>query len=122
MSLFFQCIWIIFAITLFLLMWFKTNFVYEYGKALGLKKILKIDLFDKELAWDFEITYYKFITDNYDNFWIRLLSCSICFSVFLGLILMIINLIIFGNFIFILLMPLNIILGLLIYLKVKNSF
>jgi len=107
-------------VALILLFWHKTNFFITYGKLFGLKKILKIDLFEQKKLSNLDLTYPQFLGITFNGFFIRLLSCIVCISTWLTIISSIILYLEYRDVIILYLIPLNILLGLLIYLKIKK--
>jgi hypothetical protein len=107
-------------VSLLLLFWHKTNFFTTYGKLFGLKKILKIDLFEQKKLSNLDLTYPQFLGITFNGFFIRLLSCIVCISTWLTIIPSIILYLEYRDVITLYLIPLNILLGLFIYLKIKK--
>lgn len=84
-------------VSIILLVWFKTEAWYEYTKFLDLGFLSKSDEYEKEKYNDFTITYIQFLRKNYhDNFLIRLITCPICFSLWVSLIISILTFSLFG--------------------------
>lgn len=102
-------------IAVLMLFWYKTDFVLVYGKIFGLKNLLKITNYEIARKTNIELKYNVFLAINYNNFFIKLLSCQICFSTWLSILFTSIFSIINLNFWLILLIPFNIILGNLLY-------
>lgn len=120
-SLFFSFVLLHPIVCLFLLFWYKTDFVIIYGKLFRLTKLLKIDRFEQQKFLDFDLTYQKFLALNYKNFFVKLLSCSICLTTWLVTIISLIITIILEDINFIMLIPLNILISLLYYYLFKNT-
>jgi len=119
--LIFQSLFIISPlIGLLLLFWYKTDFVLVYGKLFGLKKILKIDLYEEKKKFDIDLKYYVFLAKNYRNFFIKMLTCEICFSTWLSGIICIIYSLLTKDLNLIFLIPFNILLGLYLYSTIKK--
>ena len=68
------------------LLWFKTDVVPEYGR------LFKWSFTKYEDYWmlkneDPSLTYISFLVNyHYENFFVRLITCPICFSVWLSII------------------------------------
>jgi hypothetical protein len=81
---------LIFLITLLLIIWFDTDAFVEYCRLFHLSKLFKIDLFDEAYKKNFELTYHHFIKRYHDCFFVRLIMCPVCLSVWLSIIFCII--------------------------------
>jgi len=75
-------------IAIFLLAWFKSDFIIEYGKLLGLSKLLKLREYKmKKLEHANPVpTYTQFLRMTYDNFFVKLITCPICLAIWLSII------------------------------------
>jgi hypothetical protein len=107
-------------ICLLLLFWHKTNFFTIYGKIFGLTKFLKIDLYEEKKLRNLDLTYPLFLATSYTGFFIRLISCVVCLTTWLSIIFSFIFYLIFLDIYILLLIPLNTLLGLVFYLKIKK--
>lgn len=105
---------------LMLLFWFKTDFVLEYGRLLGFKKVLAIDLYEKALDLNPNLTYQLFIAINYNRFFHRLINCPICLAVWLSILFTGAFAIFSGQYLILCTIPLSTILGIVIYLTIKK--
>lgn len=68
-----------------LLVWQHSTAIVEYGRLLGLKKLLKDDEFQaarKEA--NFRLNYPNFLLSKYPNFFTKLLQCPVCTTVWLA--------------------------------------
>lgn len=119
-SLFFSFVLLHPVVCLLLLFWYKTDFVIIYGKLFRLNKLLKIDRFEQQKFIDFDLTYQKFLALNYKNFFVKLLSCSICLTTWLVTIISLLFIISLRDINFIILIPLNILVSLLYYSIFKS--
>lgn len=72
-------------VCLILLFWYKTNFIWVYGKLFGLSRILAIDKFEGKKMFNPDLTYQVFIATTYRGFVARLLSCTICLATWLSI-------------------------------------
>mgnify|MGYP007107586629 CR=1 FL=1 len=105
----------IFAICLILLLWFNTNFWLEYCKLFHLNSISKYKEYEIKKHSDPLLSYHEFLKIYYNNFFIRLVLCPICLSVWLSIISSVIN----NSFI---LIPIYTILSLLLYLIINKLY
>jgi len=79
-------IFVIFLITSILLIWFNTEAFVEYSKILHLPCVkVKEYLIAKEK--DCTLSYHTFLLLNYNNFFTRLITCPVCTSVWLSVII-----------------------------------
>lgn len=73
--------------TIFLI-WFNSDFIIEYGTVFGLSKFFKIQEYkEKQREIPIPLAYPLFLKMKYDNFFIKLITCPICLSVWLSAIL-----------------------------------
>lgn len=68
-------------ITTVFIIWFKTGAVIEYGKLLGLKKILQIKEYERYVCDNLEGDYITFLACNHNTFLTRLVTCPLCLGV-----------------------------------------
>jgi hypothetical protein len=94
--------------TLLLLIWFRSEAWVEYCKLFKLNYISKYKEYDEVKKEDVRIDYHTFLKNEYNNFFVRLLTCPICFSVWSSLIVCITS----GSIIF---YPIVIVFGLILY-------
>ena len=71
-----------------MLVWFKSDAIIEYGYLFGLSKFLNKEKFllMRMEQMPIGINYPTFLKIRYDNFVTRLLSCPLCFSVWMSII------------------------------------
>lgn len=75
----------IFFITSILIIWFNTDAFVEYCKLIKFPFVkVKEYLIAKER--DCTLSYHTFLLLNYNNFFVKLLTCPVCFCVWLSLI------------------------------------
>lgn len=79
---FFQFIWILFI----LFVWFETDAFLEYSRLLKLSRLFKIDRFDEQRILNPKAYYLTFLRKNYNNFFIRLITCLSCLTFWLSLL------------------------------------
>lgn len=73
-----------FFIAFILVVWLKTEAFAEYGRVLGLSKVLEIDKFDDRSVY--ELNYPAFLLVNHNNFLTRLISCPVCLGFWLNVL------------------------------------
>jgi hypothetical protein len=75
----------LFLIVSILIIWFNTEAFVEYSRLLHLPLVkVKEYLFAKKR--DCTLSYHTFLLINYNNFFTRLITCPICTSVWLSII------------------------------------
>lgn len=73
-------------IALILLLWFNSDAFTEYCKLFRLGKIFKIDVWEEyKKTDDVRVAYIQFLRMKYPMFGVKLITCPICFSIWLGL-------------------------------------
>ena len=72
-----------------MLVWFKSDAIIEWGSLLRLSKFVKIKEFqeDKKNWLPLDLNYPTFLRNRYDNFITKMLSCPLCLSMWLSIIL-----------------------------------
>ena len=74
-------------ITLFLLIWFKTDAFIEYAELFRIGKLVKSNEYkNKKMTEEYPLTYPRFLRMTYSCFFTQLISCPICMSVWLAII------------------------------------
>ena len=71
-------------LTLYLLVWFKTDAFVEYASLTKLSKYFKIEEY---LGLKLGISYLEYLLEYYNCFFVRLITCPICLSIWLGFFL-----------------------------------
>lgn len=77
-------------ITLIMLGWFRTMILMEYADLFNiqwLQKLLKLKEYRKELSNDVRLSYFDFLVLRHYGYWSKMLSCPICFSVWVSVII-----------------------------------
>ena len=77
---------IILFITLILLIVFKTEAWLEYCKLFHLERISDYEDYELKKSNDLSLNYTQYLRQYHDCFLIRLVTCPICLSVWLGII------------------------------------
>jgi hypothetical protein len=71
-----------------LLIWFKTDAFVEYSILFGLGNQVKASEYaNKKITEEYPLTYPRFLRMRYDTFAIKLITCPICLSVWLSIII-----------------------------------
>jgi len=73
------------TIAMILTVWFKTDVVAEYAKILGVSSIPVIKSFLEVRKEVPTLSFVDFLSEHYDSFFTRLVTCPICTSTWLGL-------------------------------------
>jgi len=103
---------IICTIAVILLVWFRTDAFLEYTRMFRLNFLSDYKGFAAKYHDDVSLTYLAFLRQYHDCFFIRLITCPVCLTVWLGLI--------FGLLSWIVLIPIYIIFGLMLYLIIDR--
>lgn len=70
------------ALAMMLLIWFKTEAFVEYCRVLKLDRFYKD--YDIKKEGDARLTYLMYLRRYHDSFFIRLITCPICLSIWLS--------------------------------------
>jgi len=103
---------IICIIAIILLVWFRTDAFLEYTRLFRLNFLSHYKDFEAKYHEDVSLTYLSYLRQYHDCFFIRLITCPICQAVWWGLI--------FGCLTWIVLTPIYIIFGLMLYLIIDR--
>lgn len=103
---------IVCIIALILTVWFRSNAWLEYTRLFRLNFLSKYKEYDQAFLENPLLDYHTFLRKKYDNFFIRLIICPVCLSVWLGIV--------FGILTNIILFPIYSILGLILYLSINQ--
>jgi hypothetical protein len=73
-------------VSILLLLWFNSTAFVEYSKLFGISKFFFVDIFEEILlnSIDDSFTYQSFLQEHYNCFFIRLITCPKCLSVWLS--------------------------------------
>jgi hypothetical protein len=81
-------IFVAFSLAYFLVVWYRTDALVEYANLLRFNFIFRLQEYNNLKREGYEGVYIDFLKEYYyDYFIVRLLSCPICFSFWLGLVL-----------------------------------
>lgn len=70
----------IFFNILLLIIWFNTNAILEYVKIFKLSKLFRLDDFENKQSEDFELDYHRYLLKFHNCFFVRLITCPICLT------------------------------------------
>ena len=71
----------------FLIVWLNTNAFVEYLTIFRLERFFYVEQYNELQRQGYEGNYINFLREYYDSFFVRLLSCPICLSFWIGLFL-----------------------------------
>lgn len=72
-------------VALLLLVWFKTDALIEYLELTHLTSLFYADEYLKVRSGSPTLSYHEFLLEFYNCFLTRLITCPICFSVWVGI-------------------------------------
>ena len=102
-------------IALVLLIWFRTDAWLEYTRVFHLNFLSLYREYDNRKKEDLTLKYIHFLRLHHDGFFTRLITCPICISVWLGIIICFTGVAITLSIKALLLMPVMVIIGLLLF-------
>ena len=83
----FETIFLISLITLVMLVWFNSDAFVEYAKLVGGAKSFGVTEFEKQQEKTATLDYHGYLLENKNSFFIKLITCPLCFSVWISIIL-----------------------------------
>jgi ABC-type transport system involved in cytochrome bd biosynthesis fused ATPase/permease subunit len=84
MFIVFLCLVPVILAHLFIL-WFETEFIIEYLKLFRLYKVLNVfQIFVEQEKAGSPLNFKEFLMNNYDSFFVRLITCPICLATMLS--------------------------------------
>lgn len=95
-----------------MIIWFRSDAWLEYTRLLKLNFLSKYKEFDTANITEPGIEYHTFLRRYYNGFFIRLITCPVCFSTWLGIL--------FGYLTIWTLVPYYVIGGLFVYLIIDR--
>lgn len=75
--------------------WFQSNAFVEYVKLFRLGWLFWVPLYERQKEDDLLLTYVQFIKTNWDNFFTRLITCPLCFCMWVCLFISLIANVVF---------------------------
>jgi hypothetical protein len=80
-------LYFIFINAFILLIWFKTEALYEYGSKIPIiNKTLKLNKYIEFKRKYSDVKYPVFLSIEYNNFFTRLISCPVCLNTWLNML------------------------------------
>ena len=73
-------------IALINLIWFDSSAFEEYAALIGGEKFFKVDKFKDMQEHDCLLTYHNYLLLKHNSFFIRLITCQLCFTIWLSII------------------------------------
>ena len=83
---YFILLWASSAIVVINLVWFNSTAFEEYSKLLYADKFFKVKDFEAEQKNDFTLTYHNYLLLKHSSFFIRLITCQLCFTIWLSVL------------------------------------
>ena len=83
----FDAIFLIALIALLMLVWFNSDAFVEYAKAVGGARFFGVTDYENMLTERASLDYHGYLLEFKDSFFIRLITCPLCFSVWASVIL-----------------------------------
>ena len=83
----FEVIFLISLITLVMLIWFNSDAFVEYAKLVGGARFFGVTEYEEQQEKSASLDYHGYLLDNKNSFFIRLITCPLCFSVWMSVIL-----------------------------------
>ena len=83
---YFTLVWAASAIALINVIWFNSTAFEEYAYLFGVDSYLKVKDFKKKLEKDLTLDYHNYLLLNHDNFFVRLITCQLCTTVWLNIL------------------------------------
>ena len=65
------------------MVWFDSSAFEEYAGLFGVDGYLKVTDFKEEQQNDFSLTYHNYLLLRHDNFFVRLITCQFCTTIWL---------------------------------------
>ena len=78
-----SAIFIVSTVALLLLVWFNSDAFVEYATIVGGRKFFHIDKYEKAQKKKATLDYLGYISERHDSFFIRLITCPLCFSIWI---------------------------------------
>jgi hypothetical protein len=76
-----------FLVAICLIIWFKSNAFVQYVKLFRLGKIFQLPLYERQKEDDPLLTYIQFLRKEFNGFFISLITCPLCFSIWISIII-----------------------------------
>jgi hypothetical protein len=76
-----------FLVSMTMIVWFLTDAFVEYTKLFRMGWLVWIPLYEQQKEDDPTLTYVQFLRINFHSFFVRLITCPVCVSTWLSIIL-----------------------------------
>tara|TARA_R110002110_G_scaffold184086_1_gene390763 strand:+ start:381 stop:731 length:351 start_codon:yes stop_codon:yes gene_type:complete len=83
---YFILFWAASLIAIINMIWFDSTAFEEYAELLLADKFFKVKDFKKAQQKDFTLTYHNYLLLKRSSFFIRLITCQLCFTIWLSVI------------------------------------
>jgi hypothetical protein len=77
---------IISLIVLVLLVWFNSEAFLEYAKLIGGRTFFEIDKYEEVRKDRASLDYLGYLTESHNSFFVKLITCPLCFSVWISIV------------------------------------
>ncbi len=74
------------SVALILLVWFNSDAFIEYATFFGLEKFFGIDTYRYKLLGNPTIDWIRYLSENYNSFFIKLITCPLCLSLWVTVV------------------------------------
>lgn len=83
---YFTLLWWACSIAVVNMVWFNSSAFEEYSELFYANKFFKVDDFKTAQKNDFTLTYHNYLLLKHDSFFIRLITCQLCFTIWLSIL------------------------------------
>ena len=83
---YFILVWAAFAIALIDIIWFDSTAFEEYAVLFGVDSYLKVKDFKEAQKNDLTLDYHNYLLLRHSSFFIRLITCQLCFTIWLSVL------------------------------------
>ena len=83
---YFVLFWAASAIAVINMIWFNSTAFEEYAEFLLADKFFKVKDFKEAQKKDFTLTYHNYLLLKRSSFFVRLITCQLCFTIWLSII------------------------------------
>ena len=80
----FEVVFLISLITLVMLIWFNSDAFVEYAKLVGGARFFGVTEYEEQQEKSASLDYHGYLLEYKDSFFVRLITCPLCFSVWLS--------------------------------------
>ena len=83
---YFTLFWAASAIAVINMVWFNSTAFEEYTEMLYADKFFNVKSFKTAQKKDFTLTYHNYLLIKHSSFFIRLITCKLCFTIWLSIL------------------------------------